>query len=221
MSASGIGTLARRGLRHTRGVLIALIVGAAAGGLAIVTPAIAATWTVQAGQQNGGTVAADQFNAAVIGINTGDTVHWTWFSNPFGHEIVSFSQTGGVPDWQSPAPLTGAGQFYNHTFTTNGTFTYYCSIHALRSDADPANIDASIALGKMVGKITVTSTDVGGVASVPDAASLGRSTTASGSGGRSTRFFVVAAGAAVVTLLVMAGWRKWRARTSDSPPDAD
>lgn len=214
MSASGIGVLASRGLRRARCVLIPLIVGAVAGGLAAVTPAMAATWTVQAGQTNGGATAADQFNAAVIGINTGDTIHWAWFSNPFGHIVTSFSQTGGVPDWQSPT-LNGAGQTYDHTFAQRGTFTYYCSIHALRTDADPANIDASIALGKMVGKITVTPLSVGGVAISPDAGSLAPSARSSGSRWP-MRSIVAAAGAAAVTLVVMAGWRRLRSRAGDA-----
>jgi plastocyanin len=132
----------------------------------------AATTTVQAGQQNGGLAAADEFNSAVISVAPGDTVHWAWFANAFGHTIVSFNQTGGIPDWQTPAALTGAGQSFDHTFASAGTFTYYCSIHAVRADADPANLAASLAAGKMVGRVRVATPSVGGVGEVPPIASL-------------------------------------------------
>ena len=135
----------------------------------------AATTTVQAGQQNGGLAAADEFNGALVSIAPGDTVHWAWFSNAFGHTIVSFNQTGGVPDWQTPAALTGAGQSFDHTFASAGLFTYYCSIHAVRADADPANLAASLAAGKMVGRVRVASPSVGGVGEAPPIASLGAS----------------------------------------------
>ena len=177
---------------------------------------------MQVGQQNGGTAAIDQFNAASTTIAAGDTVHWAWFSNPFGHQIVSYAQTGGVPNWQS-AVLTGSGQSFDHTFSTLGVFTYYCSIHALRTDADPANIDASIALGKMVGKVTVTASSVGGVASRPDAAELAASSTSSGGGGwrAASILGIAAAGAASLAALYAASRRVRGGRAAVGEEDHD
>jgi plastocyanin len=200
---------------RARGVLAAgraaVVAAIAIGGAAVVsggaTTARAATMTVQVGQQNGGVAIADQFNATVITITQGDTVHWTWFSNPFGHAVVSFSQTGGVPDWQTPALLTGAGQSFDHMFNTAGVFTYYCSVHALRVDADPANIAASIALGKMVGQITVKAPpSVGGIAVSPDARTLGVAGPASDSG---MWTLSVIAGLALIAVFTVGGASAW------------
>jgi len=223
MGASGIGELALRGPRWTRGALIALIVGAVAVGLAGARPAVAATTTVQAGQQNGGTLAANQFNAAAVTIAAGDTVHWVWFSNAFGHTVTSYKETGGVPDWQTPAPLTGSGQSFDHTFSTGGVFTYYFSIHALRTDADPANIDASIAAGKMVGKVTVTSTSVGGLASRPDIAALNAQKAASsgGNGWRSATLLALIGGTVVSAALYVVVRRARRDRVAASERTSD
>ncbi len=176
--------------------------------LAAVATAQAATTTVQVGQQNGGTAAASQFNAASITISAGDTVHWTWFSNTFGHTVTSYDETGSVPDWQSPV-LNGSGQSFDHTFTTAGVYTYYCSIHATRADADPANIDANIAAGLMVGKITVTSSSVGGIASVPDVTQLPAASASGGGGSRRTAAVIaVAAGGAAVAATAGAMMRR-------------
>jgi len=191
-------------------IVVALAIAGAAALSGGATTARAATTTVQVGQQNGGVAAASQFNANVITITQGDTVHWTWFSNVFGHTVVSFSQTGGVPDWQTPAPLTGAGQSFDHTFSTAGVFTYYCSIHALRTDADPVNIDASLSLGKMVGKITVNAPpSVGGIAVSPDERTVGVSASATGG---SMWTMPVVAGLALMLLIVAGGTSAWYMR---------
>ena len=163
----------------------------------------AATTTVQVGQQSGGAPAV-QFNASVISIHTGDTVHWLWFDG-LAHTVVSYAETGGIPDWQTPLALTGTGQSFDHVFASNGTFTYYCSVHTLRSDADPANINASLLLGKMVGKITVTTAAVGGVSQEVDAATL----PAARSVGGGSRWPLAVSGLGIFVLisLAMAGWR--------------
>jgi plastocyanin len=133
--------------------------------LAMLTPpdAHAATTTVQIGQQNGGSLAASQFNAATVVITAGDTVHWNLFDGI--HSVNSYIETTpGTPDWSSGTPV---GASFNHTFALPGIYTYYCSVHAVRSQADPANIDANIAAGAMVGKVVVTGVaSVGGVADV-------------------------------------------------------
>ncbi len=146
-------------------VVVALLFAAAAGLMAMTTPrrVTAATTTVQVGQQNGGAGAAFQFNAAAVNIHPNDTVHWTLFSGI--HTVVAFAETTpGTPDWSTPGTLTST---FDHAFASPGVYTYYCSIHALRFAADPATIDAKIAAGAMVGKVTVTSASVGGIAEVP------------------------------------------------------
>jgi len=128
--------------------------------------AVAATTTVQVGQQNGGVAAAFQFNAASVAVSSGDTVHWALFSG--FHTVTSFAEPSpGVPQWSS-------GTFpFDHAFGPPGTYTYYCSIHATRAQADPSVIDANIAGGAMVGKVVVTApASVGGIAEAPDAAAL-------------------------------------------------
>ncbi len=165
----------------------------------------AATTTVQVGQQNGGSGAAFQFNAAIIAIHTGDTAHWVWFNGV--HAVVSYAQTGGVPDWRTSSNLTGSGQSFDHTFASNGTFTYYCDIHALRSDADPANINASIAAGKMVGRVSVTPPGfVGGVSQPVDAAALPAARANSGDSG-SWRYAIAGALVSAMIAASAAGWR--------------
>jgi plastocyanin len=74
------------------------------------------------------------FSPANLTIHVGDTVRWTWGSS--GHNVVS--GTGGNADGRfcSPsdggcanAPLSSAGTTYEHTFTTAGTFPYFCAVH--------------------------------------------------------------------------------------------
>jgi plastocyanin len=74
------------------------------------------------------------FSPASLTIQVGDTVHWVWASP--GHSVVS--GTNGTADNQfcSPSntscdnpPLSNVGATFDHTFTTAGTFPYYCSVH--------------------------------------------------------------------------------------------
>jgi plastocyanin len=84
--------------------------------------------TVQVGQDG------LTFSPSSLTIHVGDTVHWVWDSP--GHSVVS--GTNGKADGQfcSPTntgcdnpPLSGMDATYDHTFTTKGTFPYYCSVH--------------------------------------------------------------------------------------------
>ncbi len=160
------------------GMLLAL----AAALLAMMTPAQvdAATATVQVGQQNGGSIAASQFNAASVVVTAGDTVHWTLFNGV--HSVNAFIETTpGTPDWNSPTPV---GASFDHTFAAPGIYTYYCSVHAQRTQADPANVDANIAAGAMVGKVTVIGVaSVGGVADVLNGGGSAPTARASSTGG--------------------------------------
>ncbi|MCH8007493.1 MAG: hypothetical protein IIC91_01375 [Chloroflexi bacterium] len=112
----------------------------------------AATANVNVGQTNGGGGDADEYNAADITISEGDTVDWDWYDGV--HDVTAYVETTpGTPDWQSPLMTSSAT--FSQTFNTASVVTYYCTIHATRADADPGVIDANIAAGEMVGKVTV------------------------------------------------------------------
>ena len=64
------------------------------------------------------------FNPAVVTITSGDTVTWNWLAS--GHSTTSDATTG--PEvWNSGVLASGAT--FAHTFSTVGTFQYYCVIH--------------------------------------------------------------------------------------------
>lgn len=193
------------------GIVAAVAIAGAAVFSGGATTTQAGVRAVEVGQQNGGTLPAAQFNAAVLTIGQGDTLHWTWFADPIGHTVISFSQTGGVPDWQTPGLLNGAGQSFDHTFTTLGTFTYYCSVHALRASADPANVDASIASGLMVGKVTV-SASVGGIALSPDERTLAAAGRAQGNHARKRPVVLMLATMLLVAVAGTSVWHVWLRR---------
>lgn len=149
---SGSGGLTRVVRSVTTAILVALLVGAAG------QPARAATVTVVVGQANGGTATGvNQYNPASVSATAGDTVTWNSAADARSHTVTSYSEAvAGTPDWDSGSMRSGTAlATFSRTFTTAGTYTYYCAFHALRTDATPANIDASIAAGLMVGKIVV------------------------------------------------------------------
>jgi len=120
--------------------------------------ASAATTTVTVGQTNGGgATGVNQFNAAAVTITAGDTMQWNSALDNRSHDVTAYAETApGTPDWQSPTLRSGtANSTFSRVFSTAGTYTYYCSLHANRDDAAPGVIDANIASGQMVGKITV------------------------------------------------------------------
>lgn len=92
-----------------------------------------ATVTVNVGQ--GGNV----FVPATLTINAGDTVKFVWASN--NHNVVSGTVAAGVgtPDNKfcnpnnqncAAAPVANTGNMYSFTFTTKGTYPYFCRPHA-------------------------------------------------------------------------------------------
>jgi len=75
------------------------------------------------------------FQPSVVTINVGDTVRWTFAT--VGHDITS-GGSSCLPDngfcWPNNANCgnngsANAGTVYSHTFTTAGSFPYYCSPH--------------------------------------------------------------------------------------------
>src|SRR5262249_6890085 len=99
------------------------------GGATTTTTLKARTHTVMVGQ--GGALA---FSPANLTIAVGDTVRWVWGSG--GHSVVRVTNGNASNTFCSPSdsgsedpPLSNSGATYEHTFTQEGTFPYYCSVH--------------------------------------------------------------------------------------------
>jgi plastocyanin len=80
------------------------------------------------------------FDPATLPIHVGDTVKWVWASP--GHSVVSGTVSGNplmeMSDGKFCSPndtncgsfqLSDVGATYSHTFTTTGTFPYFCLPH--------------------------------------------------------------------------------------------
>lgn len=90
--------------------------------LLLATSAFSATHTVS--------MVNFRFNPATLNINVGDTV--TWVDTQGNHDTVSGS--GGRPDgvWNSNTQyprLMSPGQSFSFTFTSAGTYPYFCTPH--------------------------------------------------------------------------------------------
>ena len=92
-----------------------VLIGASLVLLGGVTSSPAATANVLVG--SGGNV----FVPATTNISVNDRVIWTWAGN--NHDVVS---TNGA--WTS-TPIQGINSKFTNTFTTAGTYFYYCSVH--------------------------------------------------------------------------------------------
>ena len=99
------------------------------GATTTTTPAPPQTHTVMVGE--GGALV---FTPANLTIHLGDTVRWVWATS--GHSVVSGTNGNADNRFCSPSdtgcanpPLSIMGATYEHTFTTAGTFPYYCSVH--------------------------------------------------------------------------------------------
>ena len=65
------------------------------------------------------------FTPQNVTINVGDTVHWVWAAN--GHSTTS--GVPGNPDGLWDSGVQNTGFTFDRTFTTAGTFNYFCSPH--------------------------------------------------------------------------------------------
>jgi plastocyanin len=85
--------------------------------------ASAATATVLVG--SGGLV----FVPATTNINVGDTVNWSWAGS--NHSTTSGTTSGStkMPDGLWDSGVANSPHTFSRTFTSAGTFPYYCSIH--------------------------------------------------------------------------------------------
>jgi plastocyanin len=83
------------------------------------------TVTVQVGP--GG---ANTFSPDAVTINVGDTVHWVWDSD--FHSTTSGTCSGGncTPDGKWDSMIFNAPHTFNFTFTSPGTFPYFCIVHS-------------------------------------------------------------------------------------------
>lgn len=76
----------------------------------------------------------DKFTPAVVNINTGDKVIWTWaatfHSTTSGTNGVA-GDDNGVPSglWDSGVISAGLPHTFTNTFNSAGNFPYYCQIH--------------------------------------------------------------------------------------------
>jgi plastocyanin len=114
---------------------------ALAGLLLLSSPVGAATRTVHVGQ--GGSNFVDEVSGSSVStIQVGDTINWVW-EGTMQHSVTSgFCARGGggggyggggdvctdAGRWPSSG-LHGAGYTYSQTFSTQGTFSYYCAFH--------------------------------------------------------------------------------------------
>ncbi|WP_255150003.1 halocyanin domain-containing protein [Halorarius halobius] len=80
--------------------------------------------TVTVGAEgNGGTFAFDQ---PAVAVSPGTTVTFEWASD--SHNVVVESQPDGA-GWQGHEPIENSGFSFEHTFETEGVYTYYCQPH--------------------------------------------------------------------------------------------
>ena len=83
-----------------------------------------------------------KFTPQDVTIQVGDTVQWTWAAS--GHSTTS--GTPGTPDGIWDSGVQNSGFVFIQTFTTAGTFPYFCMPHG--------------ACCGMIGSVTVTAPDV-------------------------------------------------------------
>lgn len=68
-----------------------------------------------------------KFTPQNVTIQVGDTVQWTWAAS--GHSTTSGAP--GVPDGMWDSGVQNAGFVFSFTFTSAGTFNYFCSPHGV------------------------------------------------------------------------------------------
>ncbi|HEY2062663.1 MAG TPA: plastocyanin/azurin family copper-binding protein [Amycolatopsis sp.] len=101
-------------MRRAAAVLLTAIITVAAG--LFLTPAATAA-SHQVMMQN------YAFSPASLTVNAGDTVTWTQHDTA-PHNVVTTSAPVAVH-----SPELSQGQSWSYTFTTPGTYSYYCTVH--------------------------------------------------------------------------------------------
>ncbi|PZR21526.1 MAG: hypothetical protein DI539_07915 [Flavobacterium psychrophilum] len=78
--------------------------------------------------------------AASATIDQGDTVEWTW-TDTLPHTVTS--NAGGTETFNSGS-ITGNGQTFSHTFTSEGDTSYKCNVHPMMTGTITVNAVAGI-----------------------------------------------------------------------------
>jgi plastocyanin len=68
-------------------------------------------------------VQGEEFNPAVLTVTAGTIVTWT-NSDMEDHTVTSYTS---IPSFNGY--LNASGGTFSYTFTTSGTYPYYCTIH--------------------------------------------------------------------------------------------
>ncbi len=134
-AASGGGSVApATAVTNSQGIAAATQTLPAAEGAATVTatavglsgsPQTFSNTAVPPGSASGVQVINNQFVPATLTVSAGTTVIWTWGTGSVGHTIVP-QPDPGIP---SDPALHDAPHTYSVTFTTPGTYRYYCVQH--------------------------------------------------------------------------------------------
>jgi plastocyanin len=72
-------------------------------------------------------VQSASFNPSSVSVRVGGTVTWT-NAGPVAHTITP-NNAGQAGAWPSKTMAAQQGVTFSHTFTTAGTFNYFCTIH--------------------------------------------------------------------------------------------
>jgi plastocyanin len=72
-------------------------------------------------------VQAASFSPSTVSVRPGGTVTWT-NAGPVQHTITP-TNAGQTGAWPSRTMSAQQGVTFSHTFTTAGTFNYFCTIH--------------------------------------------------------------------------------------------
>ena len=86
-------------------------------------------------------VLASSFNPVEARVTVGGTVTWEWESS--GHSVTSAFN----PSFQS-APVSNSG--FTHgplTFSTAGTYKYYCTVHGSASNGNVSGMSGQVVVG--------------------------------------------------------------------------
>lgn len=70
-----------------------------------------------------------QFSPSTQAIQVGDTVQWTWASSTHSTTSGSCVGTTCTPDGEWDSGVLNLNATFSHTFTTAGTFPYFCTPH--------------------------------------------------------------------------------------------
>lgn len=208
-------------------VALGLVVAAALAALAVVLPGTSAPAANAATADV--SIVNTSFNPSTITINVGDTVHWSNDETTATAHTVT-SGTSPTPDGtfdsspNFPSGELNPGQTFDFTFTSAGTFSYFCKVHpttmfgtvvvqaaqATATTAPAATSTTAPTSTTAAATSTIVATTPGATTTAPAArtatpratAAAGLPGTGTGGSGRTAGWLYVGAGA---FLLMLAG----------------